>query len=168
MTSHDIALPTACQEALAAVEAEPLDLPEAVLLHLRGCASCAETRVLWLAQEEAPVPLAPAGYFDRLPGRILGKLPQGRPTRRTRHRGLWAAAAAAILLATSAGAFWAGRANRTPLVEASLPKGALEVKESNVDAPFQERDEILDPLQSLSPEEAAALLKTIEKADSKP
>jgi hypothetical protein len=158
--------PEACRSALTAIESNPLELPESVLEHLRECAACAEARVHWLALQETPAALAPAGYFDRLPARILGKLPAPRPG--SRPKGYLAAAAAVLLLATAAGAFWAGKANQTPLVEASLPKTPTDSRETSVDAPFQERDEILEPLQNLSPDEASALLKSLEHADSKP
>ncbi len=163
MTPLRLDLPEACGAALAAIESDPLDLPGPILAHLQACPACAEARVHWLAAEDAPAALAPAGYFERLPARIQRKLPAPRPA--TRPRGVLATAAAILLLATAAGAFWAGKANRTPLVEA---KAVLEPRETPVDAPFQEQDEILEPLQNLSREEAAALLRTLKHADSKP
>ncbi len=166
MTSPRMDLPEPCRLALAAVEADPLDLAAATLDHLRVCAPCAEARVLWLATLDGPAALAPAGYFDRLPARVLGKLPAPRPAGRS--RGLLATAATLLLIATAAGAFWAGKANQTPMVEASLPKSPAEIRETAVDAPFQDRDEILEPLQNLTPDEASALLKSLEHADSKP
>lgn len=163
MTPRPLDLPEACAAALAAMEADPLGLPGPALDHLRACPACAEARVLWLAAEEAPAALAPAGYFDRLPARVQRKLPAPRPA--LRPRGLLATAAAALILATAAGAFWAGKANRTPLVEA---KAVLDARDTQVDAPFQEQDEILESLQTLSREEAAALLKTLKHPDPKP
>jgi hypothetical protein len=159
-------LPGACEAALDHIESDPLDLPAGTLDHLAACPSCSEARVHWLATLDVPVPLAPAGYFERLPARVLGKLPAPRTA--ARPRGFLAAAAAVLLLATAAGAFWAGRANQTPLVEASLPKAPADTREIDADAPFQEKDEILEPLQNLSPDEASALLKTLEHSDSKP
>jgi len=166
MNTPRMELPENCRIALVAIESDPLDLPGSVLDHLRGCPACSEARVHWLAMTDHPAALAPAGYFDRLPARILGKLPAPRPA--LRPRGFLAAAAAIVLIATAAGAFWAGKANQTPFVEASLPKAPADTRETPVDAPFQERDEILEPLQNLSPAEASALLKSLEQTDSKP
>ena len=159
-------LPEPCRAALAAIEADPLALTGAVLDHLGACPACAEARVHWLATFDAPVALAPAGYFDHLPARILGKLPAPRSA--ARPWGFLAAAAAVLLLATAGGAFWAGKLNQSPLVEASLPKAPSDTRETPVDAPFQEKDEILEPLQNLSPEEASALLKSLDHPDAKP
>ncbi len=158
-------LPEACAGALLALEADPLDLPGDVQAHLRSCRACAEARVLWLAQEEAPLALAPAGYFERLPGRILGKLPAGR--RPATRRAGWLAAAAALLALTAGSGFWAGRANREPLVEASTSRTPAELKESQPETPFHDKYEVIEQFQSLSPEEAQALLKQLEKAESR-
>ncbi len=164
MSDRAANLPDACAEALAALESDPLAPASAVLEHLRGCPACAEARVLWLAQEEAPAALVPAGYFDRLPGRILGKLPARRPP--APRRVAWLTAAAAALLVFSAGSgFWAGRANREPLVEASVPRSPSDLKEAQPETPFHDRYEVIEQFQSLSPEEAQALLKQLEKAE---
>lgn len=166
MSDRQVELPLACAEALLALEADPLDPPGAVQDHLRACPACAEARVLWLAQAEAPMALAPAGYFERLPGRILGKLPAGR--RPAARRSGWLATAAAVLLALTAGSgFWAGRANREPLVEASTPRTPSDLKESQPETPFHDKYEVIEQFQSLSPEEAQALLKQLEKAEPK-
>lgn len=156
-------LPPSCDLALQAIESNPFEVPGEVLDHLRSCPACAEARVQWLAMEECPAALAPAGYFDRLPARILGKLPFPRPVRRPMR--FLAAAAALLLVATAAAAFWAGKANQTPLVEA---KAVQETREMAADDPFQEKDEILEPLHALSPDEASALLKSLEKPEAKP
>ena len=148
----------ACLEALAAIERDPLDLPAAVEVHLRTCVACSEARVLWLAMEDAPPALAPAGYFDHLSGRVLRKLP-ARTSWRGQRTLLWALAAS-MLLAVGAGGFWLGRANRQPVVEATL---APPSKDSTLpDTPFQEGDDEVSQLHQLSPEEAKALLDRLE------
>ena len=161
MTRETLPLPEPCQRTLAALEADPLEPGRDAQAHLRGCPACAEARVLFLAQEEAPDPLAPAGYFDRLPGRILGKLPVRQGLSRRLH-GLGWAAAAVLLMAASAGAFWAGRANRTPLVEAKLPKPVDTVEITVPDEPFHDRDEEAAQLQTLSPSDMKALLQQMD------
>ena len=161
MTRETLPLPEACQRTLTALEADPLNPGRDAQAHLRGCPACAEARVLFLAQEEAPDPLAPAGYFDRLPGRILGKLPVRQGLSRRLH-GLGWAAAAVLLMAASAGAFWAGRANRTPLVEANLPKPVDTVEITVPDEPFHDRDEEAAQLQTLSPSDMKALLQQMD------
>ena len=85
-------IPEGCQRALAEIEGDPLQLSAAVEAHVDGCPSCAETRIAWLALQETEA-VAPAGYFERLPDRILSKLPAG-PRRRRPHLALWAMAAA--------------------------------------------------------------------------
>ena len=161
MTRETLPLPEACQRTLTALEADPLNPGRDAQAHLRGCPACAEARVLFLAQEDAPDPLAPAGYFDRLPGRILGKLPVRQGLSRRLH-GLGWAAAAVLLMAASAGAFWAGRANRTPLVEANLPKPVDTVEITVPEEPFHDRDEEAAQLQTLSPSDMKALLQQMD------
>ncbi len=157
-------IPKACEATLAAIERDPLALPNEALAHLRQCPTCAEARVQWLALEEVPHALAPAGYFDHLPTRIQRKLPVragrlGRPRKL-----LWAAAAALLMAGMGVSGFWLGKANKTPLVEATLPRNPSEVQELIVDAPFQEDDDALSQLSTLSQEEAEAVLKQLEAA----
>ena len=158
-------IPEACLAALAEIEADPLNLTEAAAAHVRGCLPCAETRVAWLAQEEATA-LAPAGYFEHLPGRILSKLPPGPRTRRTPFV-LWALAAA-LLLAVGAGGFWAGRANRAPLVEATLAPPAAEGHETLPDIPFQEGEDDYAQLPDLTPEQTRLLLERVGSQENRP
>lgn len=148
------------QRVLEALEADPLNLPADVAELVRREPALAELRVQWLALDEAPVPLAPAGYFEQLPGRIAGKLP-GQPRRLFSRVSplLWSAAAAA-LLAIGAGGFLAGRANRSPVVEASVQPEATRYTVG--DAPFQEKDDLLVQADQLSPEEVQALMKRLE------
>ena len=162
MRHASLSLPDPCTQTLTAIEADPLAPGPGAELHMKTCTACAEARVIFLAQEEAPEPLAPAGYFDRLPARVIGKLPVRRTGLTLHARGLTWAAAAILLMAVSVGAFWAGRANRTPLVEATLPKPADTVEVMVPDTPFRDRDEDAAQIQSLSPEEMKALLKRVD------
>lgn len=162
MTRETLPLPDPCRRTLAALEADPLDPGREAQSHLRACPACSEAQVFYLAQEDAPTPLAPAGYFDRLPGRILGKLPVRTGLLSRRLHGLGWAAAAVLLMAASAGAFWAGRANRTPLVEANLPKPVDTVEITVPDEPFHDRDEEAAQLQTLSPSDMKALLQQMD------
>lgn len=157
--------PELYQQALLAIEADPLHLPEGIEAIVRLDPSLSELRIHWLAMEDAPVPLAPAGYFQALPGRILRKLPAttfGRQ-RSSTPASLWLAAAAALMLAVGVGGFWAGRANRTPLVNAKTqdiePARELPV----ADAPFQDGDDVMAQIQNLSPEQIQALQDKVLK-----
>jgi anti-sigma factor RsiW len=162
------ALPEPCQAALRAIEADALNLPADALAHIKACPACAEARVLWVAQEEAPQALAPAGYFQNLPARVLRKLPQRNLSRRQHHPILWSAAAI-IALATGIGGFLAGRANRTPMVEASLPAPvAPETQAELPSVPYQNTDDVMSQLSTLTPQEAEALAKKLPVAEAKP
>ena len=109
--------------------------------------------------EDADLPLTPAGYFDALPDRVLRKLP-GRPVRQLRTQPLLWAAAAALMVATGLGGYWAGRATpQTPTVTASIPE--TEVLETLPEAPFQDSEDPLNQLGDLSPEESKAVLKKL-------
>lgn len=166
--SESQALPETCQLALRAIEADPLNLPADVLAHVKTCAACAEARVLWVAQEEASPALAPAGYFQSLPNRVLRKLPSRAFSRRQHHPVLWSAAAV-IALATGVGGFMAGRANRTPMVEASLPTPVAPEPQVEIpSAPYQNTDDVMSQLSTLTPKEAEALAKKLPTAEAKP
>lgn len=158
MNAEPLSAPEACLAALAAIGADPLEPGSEAEAHLRTCPACTEARIHFLAQEEVPEVLAPAGYFDHLPGRLLGKLP-ARPVLRLRMGTLAWAAAAALLMAVGAGAFLAGRANRTPYIEARQPD-ALEVLPS--DTPFHSREEDASQVQALTPEEMQTLLRRLD------
>ena len=161
-------LPEACARTLTAIEADPLELAPEAAAHARTCPACFEARVAWLAQAETDVQ-APAGYFDRLPERVLGKLPAS-PRRRQLHPALWALAAT-LLLAVGVGAFWAGRANRAPLVEATLVQPAAEhgdARETLPDTPFQEGEEDYAQLPDLSPEQAHQLIQAVSAQAPRP
>lgn len=157
-----------CQEALAAIEADPLVLPGTVEAHVAGCPACFEARVAWLALDEAPPAAAPAGYFDHLPGRILRKLP-AKP-RPMDLRPLYWALAAGLMAAMGVGGFFLGRANRQPLVEANLAPVPAEpaLPASTLPTPFQMGDDDLSQLTRLSSEEAQAVMDGLETKGEKP
>ena len=167
--NQPLPLPEACSRALDSIQTEPLDLDAETEAHVRICRACSEARVAYLAQEEVPEALAPAGYFDRLPDRVMRKLP-ARVGLRHRIRPLAWAAAAALLMAVGAGAFWAGQANRTPYVEAALPRQpeAAETTVTVSDTPFHDHEEDAAQIQMLTPEEMKALLKHLDTPPSSP
>lgn len=171
MNERDLPVPDACRLALEAIQADPLDLPETVERHLKTCIICAETRVQWLAQEDAPHALAPAAYFDRLPGRIQRKLPTRNRLAQRMHPAYWAAAAG-LALAVGIGGFMAGRVNRTPVVEAAIEKPAEppappSIRERIPETPFHTGDEVTSQLSNLSQEEADALAKRLAEKTAK-
>jgi hypothetical protein len=157
------AIPDSCALTMDAVLLDPLEPGAEAEAHMRICRACSEARVAYLAQEDCPEVLAPAGYFDRLPDRILRKLPVRIPLHH-RMRPLSWIAAAALLAAVGATAFWAGRANQTPFVEATLPRQP-EVLEAGLpmsDTPFHDPEEDAVQIEDLSQEEMRALLKHLE------
>jgi hypothetical protein len=166
MTEALPSLPESCTRTLAAVQADPLDPGAESEVHMKTCRACSEARITYLAQEPFAEALAPAGYFDRLPDRVLRKLP-ARPALLHRIRPFTWAVAAALLMAVGTGAFWAGRANRTPLVEASLPR-PLEVQEDLPDTPFLESEDAVAQLSTLSPEEAEAIIRSLADKQAHP
>lgn len=158
MSERLLSIPEPCQQALNAIEADPLELPEDVLAHLLACAACSEARLQWLALEEAPAVLAPAGYFEHLPQRILRKLPSRRLNGSRHHTLLWLAAAG-LALALGVGGYLAGRVQRAPMVEASLP---TDLSDLMPETPFDEGDDVLSQLSDLNPKDAEAVLQRLE------
>lgn len=155
-------LTNACQLTMDAVLVDPLDPGPEAETHLQNCRACSEARVAFLAQEEVPLVLAPAGYFERLPSRIMGKLPaRSRSSHTLRYA--WGAAAA-LLLAVGATAFGVGRANRAPLVEANLVKTTSENQELLPDTPFQDGEDALTQLTALSQEDADAVMRALSSS----
>jgi hypothetical protein len=166
--TQPLPIPEECSVAMDAVLADPLNPGPEAEAHMQTCRACFEIRVAYLAQEEFPEVLAPSGYFDRLPNRVLRKLP-ARPSLHGRLRPLAWATAAALLMAVGAGAFWVGRANRTPFVEATLPRQPDVIETTTMsDTPFHDRDEDAAQVQSLTPEEMKALLKHLDTLQSSP
>lgn len=146
--------PEQLEKAIQAIEADPLNLPADVAALVRRSPALSELRVHWLALEDPPTTsaTAPAGYFHALPGRVLRKLPIKVAGRHRFHPALWAAAAA-LMLAIGAGGFWAGKANRAPLVEAKAQESESAKDLPVADAPFQESDDEMVQIQNLSAEE---------------
>ncbi|NWJ40121.1 MAG: hypothetical protein HXX12_04025 [Geothrix sp.] len=164
---REIPIPPACVPTMESVLVDPVDPGPEAEAHLKICRACSEVRVAYLAQEESPEALAPAGYFERLPERILRKLP-ARPRLHLRVGPFAWGAAAALLMAVGAGAFWAGRANRTPLVEATLPRTPSEVQEVLPETPFQDPEDAVSQLTALSQQEADAVLRILSDRQAQP
>jgi len=162
-------LPETCSLTMTAVLVDPLEPGSEAEAHLHTCLPCFEARVAYLAQEDCPAALAPLGYFDRLPDRILRKLP-ARLASPHRIRPFTWVAAAALLLAVGASAFWVGRANRTPLVEAALPRQteAIDTSVALADTPFHDGEEEAAQIQALTPEEMKAFLRDLNAPTSSP
>jgi hypothetical protein len=150
---------------MEAVLVDPLEPGTEAEAHMRTCPACSEARVAYLAQEDCPEVLAPAGYFDRLPDRVLRKLPVRRPLHNRMLPFTWIAAAA-LLMAVGTGAFWAGRANRTPFVEATRQPEVIETSTTLSDTPFHDPEEDAVQIQALTPEEMQALLKHLKAPPS--
>ncbi len=167
MTEALLPAPETCTRTLAAIQTDPLDPGAEPEAHMMICRACSEARVTYLAQEDSPAALAPAGYFDRLPERILRKLP-ARPSLYHRMRPLSWAAAAALLMTVGAAAFWAGRANRTPLVEANIPAATAETQEILPDSPFQDQEDAVTQLSALPEEEAKAVIRALALSQARP
>ncbi len=164
MMNHDemIPLPEACARAMAALEADPLEPGREAEAHARGCSACAEARVMLLAQDDASLPLAPAGYFEALPGRVLRKLPAAK-VRRPLPTWIWAAAAA-LLVAGGLGGYLAGHATTVPTVAPM----AQQIQPADLGSaqdralPFHDRDEDMAEVGGLSPSEMKALVSTLD------
>ncbi len=162
MSTEPTLNPEIIERAITALEVDPLHLPPEVEALVRQDPALAELRVQWLALEETSPAQAPAGYFQALPGRVLGKLP-ARPVKRHRVApALWAAAAA-LMLTVGVGGFWVGKANRTPLVDARAQELEPAKEEPLADAPFQENDDVMVQIQNMSPEEIQRLAEKVRK-----
>ncbi len=154
--------PEQLEMAMQAIEADPLNLPADVEALVRQSPALSELRVHWLALEDPGAALAPAGYFQALPGRVLRKLPVKMAPRHRFHPALWAAAAA-LMLAIGSGGFWAGKANRTPLVEAKTIEAEPTKELPVADAPFQESDDTMVQIENLSTEEIQRIADKVKK-----
>lgn len=154
-----------CAQALEAIQLDPLQPGPDVLEHLRHCAPCAEARVMWLAMEDAPAVLAPAGYMDTLTERVVAKLP-APPVRRTRllrQLGWWSAASF-LVVAGGIGGYLAGRAGRAPMEEATLQRTETVTLP---EAPFQDPDDAMGALPTMTAEESQTLLKHLERPSAR-
>jgi hypothetical protein len=166
MSERLLHIPEHCQQALAAIETNPLDLTPEVLAHLRDCPPCAEARVYWLAQEEALPVLAPRGYFERLPDRVIHKLPTRRRIGLSQHPWLWLAAAA-LALALGVGGYVAGRVQPTaPTTQTA--EVAPDPSDILSDTPFSETDDAMTQFTALSAQDAEAVLHRMDAAAQAP
>ena len=168
MHEETMPLPEPCAAALAALQADPLDPGPDAEAHLRACPACAEARVMLLAQEDAAVPLAPAGYFETLPARIARKLPAAKGPRRL-PAWLWAAAAA-VLMAAGLGGYLAGRATPAPpVLQPMAQQQTLPADPAGQEGvlPFHDRDEDLAEIGGLSPSEMKELVSTLDSGSAK-
>ena len=156
--------PEQFENAMQAIEADPLNLPADVAALVKQSPALSELRVHWLALEDpgATNSSAPAGYFQALPGRILRKLPTKVAARHRFHPALWVAAAA-LMLAIGTGGFWAGKANRTPLMEAKAQESEPAKDLPVADAPFQESDDEMVQIQNLTPEDIQRIADKVKK-----
>jgi hypothetical protein len=164
MNEEMTALPEPCARAMAALEADALEPGDEAEAHLRACAACAEARVLLLAQEDAPLPLAPAGYFEALPARIGRKLPAAKAPRRRLPSWMWAAAAA-VLMAAGLGGYLAGRATPAPAVLQPMAQqtgSPSDLAGQDRALPFHDRDEDLAEIGGLSPSEMKDLVSELD------
>lgn len=163
--SPEAITPEQFEKAIQAIEADPLNLPAEIEAWVQQSPALCEMRVHWLALEDPRETntLAPAGYFEALPGRVLRKLPVKAAARHRFHPALWTAAAA-LMLAIGTGGFWAGKASRPPLVEARIqePEPAKDLPVA--DAPFQESDDVMVQIQNLSPEEIQRVAEKVRKS----
>ena len=168
LPEDELPLPEACALTLEAVAANPLDPGAEAEAHLRTCAACAEARVMLLTQEETTTPLVPAGYFESLPSRVSRKLPSARPARRGLPVWIWAAAAA-VLMAAGVGGYLAGRATPAPPMLLPMARQTAPVDLSNPDQslPFQDRDDDLAEIGTMSPSELKELVSKLEPAKPK-
>lgn len=148
-------LPEACVQASRDLERDPIQPSEATETHLKQCPACAEARILWIAQAEDPEPQVPVGYFERLPHRVLRKLPPPRSSRPSHT--ILLAAAGLLALALGLGGFWLGRAHQTPRLEATGPMFTPEATPVT-EVPFHEGETPYLALEELSSDEARALL----------
>jgi len=160
---QDNEYPLNCQNALRAIETDPLNLPPDALEHVLACPSCSEVRVMWLAQDDFDSPIAPAGYFDSLPYRVLQKLPVS--SNRFRMRTPLLLSAASMILIASAGGYWFGRQSMpAPMImEAVLPP--RDMQDILQDTTSFSSIELFSQVQYLTQEETNALMEDLIKPE---
>jgi hypothetical protein len=156
--------PQSCQDALLAIEADPLNLSPDILDHVSVCPMCSEVRVMWLAQEDFDAAAAPAGYFQRLPSRVLQKMPL--PSSRLSLKIPILASAASLMLIASAGGFWFGRQTQptTVVFEAVMPP--RDMQDYFQDPSSFSSLELFSQIPDLTPEETAALMTDLKKPEA--
>jgi hypothetical protein len=163
MKHHDIELPLNCQNALRAIESDPLNLPQDTLKHISTCPMCSETRVMWIAQEDFDHPLVPAEYFDRLPSRVFQKLPA--LPKRLRLRLPLLISAASIMFIVAGSSYWIGKQNQssTVVLEALMPPKDLQ--DHLQDFTSFTSIELYAQVPNLTPEEIQALMRDLKKPE---
>ena len=72
------------------------------------------------------------------------------------------------MLAVATGGFLAGRANRTPMVEATLVPYSLDTRDTLPDIPFQEGEDDYAQLPNLSPEQARMVIERVRGQNTRP
>jgi len=161
--AKDNELPLDCQNALRTIETDPLNMPPDAQKHVAACPPCSEARVMWLAQDDFVSPIAPMGYFDRLPGRVLQKLPVSLTRFRMRTPLLFSAASM-ILIACLSG-YWFGRQSQpAPMImEAVMPP--RDMQDILQDPTSFSSIELFSQVQFLTPEETNALMKDLRKPE---
>ncbi|MCL1908800.1 MAG: hypothetical protein FWG12_05470 [Holophagaceae bacterium] len=155
-----------CHAALQAIERSPLDLDSGSLKHISQCPMCSEARVMFLAQDDFDPCLAPAGYFDKLPSRVLQKLPVA-PVR-FRLRTMLLISAASMFFLTGLGGYWYGRQSHlsTIVLEAVIP-----IPKDLQDPFFQDYTsftsiELFSQVESMTPEETQKLMEGLKKQEA--
>jgi len=154
-----------CKDALRAIELDALNLPLDELQHVSVCSKCSEARVLWLAQEDFDVQLTPAGYFDKLPSRILQKLPVAQKT--PLYRLPLLISAASLLLFAGLSGYWYGRQSQfSPIIlEAIVPPKDIRDPFLNDPTSFSSI-ELFSQVHDLTPEETQMLMKDLKKQEA--
>jgi hypothetical protein len=157
--------PAGCQDALRAIKLDALNLPLKTLQHVSVCSKCSEARVLWLAQEDFDIQLTPAGYFDKLPSRILQKLPVAQKT--PLYRLPLLISAASLLLFSGLSGYWYGRQSQfSPIIlEAIVPPKDIRDPFLNDPTSFSSI-ELFSQVHDLTPEETQMLMKDLKKQEA--
>lgn len=127
---------------------------------------CSEARVMWLAQDDFDSPLAPTNYFDRLPGRILQKLPVA-PVR-FRLRTPLLVSAASMLFLTGLSGYWYGRQSHlsTIVLEAVLPVPKDLQDPFTQDLTSFTSIELFSQVENMTHEEVQELMEGLKKPEA--
>jgi hypothetical protein len=168
--SRDAAIPLECQDALRAIEGDPINIGPDALEHVSTCRACSEARVLWLAQEDFDHAWtlghqAPAGYFEALPGRMLRKLPASSAGLQTKRLLLASAASLAMLIAIGigAGGYLLGRHDQTPVIFLEAVNPPKDFQDLFPDPMSFSSIELFSQIPDLTPEETSALMTDLKK-----
>ena len=164
MRPHDSELTPNCQNALQAIESDPLNPPQSVLEHVSTCPMCSEARVMWLAQEDFDHPTTPAGYFDRLPTRVFQKLPT--PSTRLSLRTPLLITAASIMFIAAASGYWFGRHGQSSqiILEAVIPP--RDIQDPLQDPTSFSSLELFALVPTLTLEETQAMMEDLKKPEA--